>query len=160
MVLPLKEACSQQALHHGTADPGFTGVPGYRVCLFRSALEIVPLLDTLMADLDAAGYTAREIFAVRLALEEAMVNAIKHGHRGDPSKVAQLRYHLTPPCVLAEVEDQGDGFNPAEVPDPLDPDNLERSCGRGLLLMHSYMTWVRYNPSGNCVSLCLRRPAP
>ncbi len=159
MVLPLKEACGQQVLHHGSAEQGFIGGSGGRVRSFCSALEIVPLLDTLTAELADAGFTARETFAVRLALEEAMVNAVKHGHHGDLSKVAQLRYHATPDCVLAEVEDQGAGFDPADVPDPLDPENLERSCGRGLLLMRSYMTWVRYNASGNCVSLCLRRPA-
>jgi serine/threonine-protein kinase RsbW len=160
MVLPLKEACGEQALHHGGTDPAFTGGPDCRVCPFRSAREIVPLIEAMVMELGASGYTTREAFAVRLALEEAMVNAIKHGHRGDLSKVAQLRYRVTPECLLAEVEDQGAGFNPDDVPDPLDPDNLERPCGRGLLLMRSYMTWVRYNATGTCVHLGLRRQAP
>ncbi len=157
MLLPLKEACSLQALHHGGSDPGFSGGPDGCVYSFRSACEIVPLIDRVVEDLAAAGFTAREGFAVRLALEEAMVNAIKHGHRGDSSKIAQLRYRVTPDCLLAQVEDQGKGFNPDDVPDPLDPENLERPCGRGLLLMRSYMTWVRYDAPGTCVTLCLRR---
>jgi serine/threonine-protein kinase RsbW len=160
MVLSLEEVCSQQTLHHGGAPRGFSGRPDTRVHSFRSAREIVPLLDAVAADLAAAGCTSREVFAVRLALEEAMVNAIKHGHRGDPSKVARLRYRVSEACVLAAVEDQGEGFDPDAVPDPLAPENLERSGGRGLLLMRSYMTWVRYNATGTCVTLCLRRPAP
>ena len=47
------------------------------------------------------------------------VNAIKHGHHGDPSKEVQLRYHFTTECILAEIEDQGSGFKPEDVPDPL-----------------------------------------
>jgi serine/threonine-protein kinase RsbW len=152
MAIPLTEFCAQEVFHHGMA----TG-PEWRRHSFRTAAEVVPLIDGVVAELEAAGYTAREAFAVRLALEEAMVNALKHGHRNDPSKVAQLRYHLTPECVLAEVEDQGDGFDPNAVPDPLALENLEKSSGRGLLLMRTYMTWVRYNAAGTCVSLCLRR---
>ncbi len=154
MVLPLTELCAHEVFHHGTSAG-----PEWRRHAFRTAGEAVPLIDKVVEEMAGAGYTAREAFAMRLALEEAMVNAIKHGHRNDPTKVAQLRYHLTPECVLAEVEDQGDGFDPSGVPDPLAAENLEKSSGRGLLLMRTYMTWVRYNPRGTCVSLCLRRKA-
>ncbi|MGH7171747.1 MAG: ATP-binding protein, partial [Gemmataceae bacterium] len=88
------------------------------------------------------------------ALEEALVNAIKHGHKFDPSKEVQLRYYLTAECLLAEIEDQGCGFKPEDVPNPFAPENLERPSGRGLLLMQNYMTWVRYNDAGNCVTMC------
>ncbi len=91
---------------------------------------------------------------MRLALEEAVMNAIRHGHHYDRSKHVHLRYHVTQECLLAEVEDEGPGFNPAAVPDPREPENLERESGRGLLLMRSYMTWVRYNERGTCVTLC------
>jgi serine/threonine-protein kinase RsbW len=120
---------------------------------FRTRDEIFPLLDGVLAELHAAGYSAREVFGVRLALEEAMVNAVHHGNRGDPAKMASLRYHVLADHVLAEVEDEGPGFDPEAVPDPRTPENLERPGGRGLLLMRSYMTWVRYNSTGNCVTL-------
>jgi serine/threonine-protein kinase RsbW len=119
--------------------------------------EIFAHLDELIEKLGRLGYSDREMFGVRLALEEAMVNAVKHGHGGDTTKQAMLRYRLTAAQLLAEVEDQGPGFNPADVPDPLAPENLERPGGRGLLLMRRYMTWVRYNAAGNCVTLCRRR---
>lgn len=119
--------------------------------------EIVPAIEHIIGTLQSAGYGDKEMFAVRLALEEALVNAIKHGHQGDPSKEVQLRYHLSSECIVAEIEDQGPGFKPEDVPDPFAPENLERPCGRGLLLMQRYMTWVRFNAVGNCVTLCRQR---
>jgi len=56
-----------------------------------------------------------------------------------------------------KVEDEGDGFNPSNVPDPREPEYRERPGGRGLLLMHNYMTWVRHNERGNCVTMCKGR---
>jgi serine/threonine-protein kinase RsbW len=114
-------------------------------------------LDALVARLGQLGYCERELFGIRLALEEAMVNALKHGHRGDPSLEAVLRYRLSSVSVLVEVEDRGEGFNPAAVPDPLAPENLQRPSGRGLLLMRRYMSWVRHNARGNRVTMCRYR---
>jgi serine/threonine-protein kinase RsbW len=94
---------------------------------------------------------------MRLALEEALVNAVKHGNKGDATKRVRVRYQVTAAGVLVEVEDDGTGFDPLKVPDPCAPENLERLSGRGLLLMRSYMTWVRFNPCGNCVTLYERR---
>jgi serine/threonine-protein kinase RsbW len=107
----------------------------------------------------AAGYAAQDQFAVRLALDEALANAIKHGHRGDARKRVDVRYRVGPAEVRVEVHDQGPGFDPARVPDPLAADNVERASGRGLLLMRSYMTWVRHNERGNGVTLCRLRSA-
>jgi serine/threonine-protein kinase RsbW len=122
--------------------------------------EIEPLLTVLGQDMAAVGYSEKEQFGVRLALDEALVNGIKHGNRGDPGKWVAFRYLVTPVMVLAEVEDQGPGFDPEHVPDPLAPENLERASGRGLLLMRSYMTWVRYSERGNRVTLCKYRTLP
>jgi serine/threonine-protein kinase RsbW len=105
----------------------------------------------------AAGYPERDRFGMRLALEEALVNAVKHGNKGDATKRVRVRYQVAAAGVLVEVEDDGTGFDPRMVPDPCAPENLERPSGRGLLLMRSYMTWVRFNPSGNCVTLYERR---
>jgi serine/threonine-protein kinase RsbW len=62
--------------------------------------------------------------------------------------------------ALAEVQDQGPGFDPEAVPDPMAPENLDRPCGRGLLLIRHYTTWVRYHDCGNLVTLCKHRTAP
>jgi serine/threonine-protein kinase RsbW len=119
--------------------------------------EIVPAIDNIVHALEAAGYPDKDTFGVRLALEEALVNAIKHGHKGDRTKEVHLRYQLSTERFLVEIEDQGPGFRLEDVPDPVAPENLERSCGRGLLLMRSYMTWVRFNRTGNRVTMCRTR---
>ena len=121
------------------------------------AAEIVPMIEEIAATLDEVGYSSKEIFGIRLALEEALVNAIKHGHKGDPSKEVHLRYQVTRDRFIAEIEDEGPGFDPDAVPDPLAPENLECPCGRGLVLMRHYMTWVRFNKAGNRVTLCRLR---
>ncbi|HZY89059.1 MAG TPA: ATP-binding protein [Gemmataceae bacterium] len=124
-----------------------------RVAIRRSA-DIEGVLEAVVEKLRALGYSRKEQFGVRLALEEAVVNAIKHGHGGDPSKQVSVRYRVEAERVTAEVEDEGPGFRPEQVPDPLAPENCDRDCGRGLLLMRSYMTSVRYNDRGTCVTLC------
>jgi serine/threonine-protein kinase RsbW len=92
-----------------------------------------------------------------LALEEAIVNGIKHGNQNDRTKRVRVRYQVKAGWVLGEVEDQGQGFDPNQVPDPLALENLDQTSGRGLLLMRSYMTWIRHNPHGNQVTLCKYR---
>jgi serine/threonine-protein kinase RsbW len=133
---------------------------GEQVQTFSTFQEVLDVLDDILAELASLGYEEQEIFGIRLALEEAMVNAIKHGHGGDASKEAVLRYEATPSRLLAEVEDQGPGFDPAAVPDPRTPENLERPGGRGLLLMRHFMSWVRYNAAGNKVSMGWDRQPP
>src|SRR5262249_47092972 len=95
----------------------------------RSTTEVARVADAVAAAMAAAGYTDKDVFGMRLALEEAIVNAVKHGHQGDATKEVQVRYRVTPQQVLVEVEDQGPGFDPSEVPDPLAPENLERPSG-------------------------------
>ena len=129
----------------------------WRSLTLHTSAEIVPIIDSIVSNLEAAGYSHKESFGIRLALEEALVNAIKHGHKGDTSKDVHFRYHLTREGILAEIEDQGRGFQPEEVPDPFAPENLERPSGRGLFLMRNYMTSVRYNAAGNCVTMCRQR---
>src|SRR5262249_12611689 len=109
------------------------------------------------AALEAEGYPEKDIFSIRLALEEAIVNAVKHGHQDDPSLLVRVSFRVTAGEVLLEVEDQGPGFDPEQVPDPTAPENLERCGGRGLFLMRHYMTWIHYNARGNCVTLCKAR---
>ena len=104
--------------------------------------------------LAAAAFGERDVFAVKLALEEALVNAIKHGNKLDPKKKVHIRYTVSPNRIDIRIVDEGPGFNPDDVPDPTAPENLERPCGRGLLLMRHYMTEVEYSDSGRAVQMC------
>ena len=98
-------------------------------------------------------YSCEDLFAVQLALEEALTNAIRHGNGGDPSKQVTLRYCVTPDKIILRVADEGAGFQPETLPDPTADDRLECPSGRGVMLMHAYMTRVFYNKAGNEVTL-------
>ena len=109
--------------------------------------------------LQASGYTEHETFAIKLALEEALVNAIKHGNQLDADKRVYVAYHVTPERFDIRITDEGTGFNPEDVPDPTAIENLERPCGRGLLLMRGFMTEVEYLGRGNVVRMSKVRDA-
>lgn len=107
------------------------------------------------------GYKREAVFAVRLALDEALVNAVKHGNKHDPEKTVQVDFNIDADRMVIEIEDQGTGFVPDELPDPTAEENLGRPNGRGVMLMRAYMTKVEFNESGNRVILtktsdCLR----
>jgi serine/threonine-protein kinase RsbW len=142
-----------------TAWPAELAGPWTEVRLSRSE-EVVPVLEMVLAAMTEHGFSARDRRDLRLALEEAVVNGLKHGNGSDPSKVVRLRYQVSSREALAEVQDQGAGFEPDAVPDPTAPENLDRPSGRGLLLIRHYTTWVRYDGSGNRVTLCKHRTAP
>ncbi len=135
-----------------TGDPALSGWQqqvGVR-CLADTRCMINRVLD----ELRPLGYTEKELFGIRLATEEALVNAIRHGNREDPAKTVHVRYFLSVQQFMIEIQDEGNGFDPDGIPDPLAPDNLERPGGRGVFLMRHYMSWVQYNETGNCVVLC------
>lgn len=95
------------------------------------------------------GFTEKEIFGIKLAVEEALVNAIKHGNQLDPEKKVTIGFTVNEEGFSIEIRDEGPGFNIEDVPDPTDPENLERPTGRGLYLMHAYMTECNFIPPGN-----------
>ena len=101
--------------------------------------------------LDAAeinGFAGESFFALRIALEEALVNAIKHGNRLDPRKKVHVEAHVTPMRAEIFVEDEGAGFDRTTVPDPTCVENLEKCSGRGILLIEAYMTEVNWDRGG------------
>ena len=102
----------------------------------------------------------KDIFGIRLALEEALVNAIKHGNQMDRRKRVRVAYRVAADRFDVQVEDEGPGFNPEDVPDPTLAENLERPCGRGVMLMRHYMTTVHFNGRGNVVSMTKLRDYP
>jgi serine/threonine-protein kinase RsbW len=98
-------------------------------------------------------YTDHEIFSIKLAVEEALVNAIKHGNQMDQHRKVHISYRVQPDRFDIHITDEGIGFDPTDVPDPTTPENLERPCGRGLMLMRHYMSEVTFNERGNCVRM-------
>lgn len=115
-------------------------------------------LDRLVADAEAQGYPTAAVFAVRLAAEEALTNALHHGHAGLPEEPVEIAWRVGPERIQIEVTDRGPGFDPGVLPDPTLDENLDKPCGRGLMLMRAYMTAVEHNDSGNRVTMTFRRP--
>ena len=116
--------------------------------------------DDIEAALKGVQFSEQDIFCIRLAVEEALVNAMKHGNRMDRTKKVSVSYRVHNDEFIIRIRDEGKGFNPAEVPDPTVEENLERACGRGLLLMRYYMTEVLFLEKGNVCEMRKRRAAP
>lgn len=117
------------------------------------------ILQEVLQQLELHDYTPRDIFGVQMALEEALVNAIKHGNRLDASKRVQVTCKVSRDLLRLEVQDEGPGFDPALVPDPTAPENLERPSGRGIMLMRTFMSSVSFNDRGNRVVMEKSRSA-
>ena len=98
-------------------------------------------------------YPTHDLFGVRLALEEGLMNAIKHGNQRDASKTVRVYCEISDTRAYIEIEDQGEGFDPTAVPDPTAEENLDKISGRGLFLMRQYMTLVEYRDRGRLLVL-------
>ena len=92
-----------------------------------------------------------------IALDEAFVNAVKHGNKNDLTKLVKITAELSEKEASFTVEDEGEGFDIHEIPDPCDPANLFRTSGRGVLLIYNIMDEVEYNAQGNRVKM-VKRP--
>jgi len=95
-----------------------------------------------------------------IALDEAFVNAVKHGNKNDLTKLVKITAELSEKEASFTVEDEGEGFDIREIPDPCDPANLFRTSGRGVLLIYNIMDEVEYNAQGNRVKMVKRPDAP
>jgi serine/threonine-protein kinase RsbW len=102
----------------------------------------------IMEDVEQNGFDSESIFAIRIALEEALVNAVRHGNRLDPRKKVHVEAEVTRGRAEIVVEDEGPGFDRGTVPDPTADENLCRPSGRGILLIESYMSDVSWERGG------------
>jgi len=122
--------------------------------------DLDPLQSEVTEELTHRAFPEQGRFAVRLALEEAVVNAFRHGNRNQPGKTVTVRLVIDDQEAVFEIEDQGEGFDPACVPDPTLEENIEIPSGRGIMLIKAYMSDVRYLPPGNIIRMVYRRPSP
>jgi serine/threonine-protein kinase RsbW len=95
----------------------------------------------------------QDLFAVKLALEEALINAIKHGNKLDPAKKVHVQAKVDSDRVEISIEDEGPGFDRKSVPDPTADENLCKCSGRGILLIEAYMTSVKWSKKGRRVTM-------
>lgn len=112
------------------------------------------LIERLLGEAEQLGYGNSAIFAVRLAIEEAITNAFEHGHQGlSDDLTIRVEYRVSRESIDVAVEDQGPGFIPEKLPDPTLLENLSKPSGRGVMLMKAYMSEVHFNSKGNRVKM-------
>jgi serine/threonine-protein kinase RsbW len=116
------------------------------------------VLQYLLARVSRLGLASPEGSNLFVALDEAFVNAVKHGNKNDPTKLVRVGAELSPREASFTIEDEGEGFDVQTIPDPRDPANLFKSSGRGVLLMYNIMDEVEYNEQGNRVKM-VKRPS-
>jgi serine/threonine-protein kinase RsbW len=124
-----------------------------------SRLEMLEVVQTVLSHLAAlVGFDEDATHYLSVALRESVVNAIKHGNRLDAEKRVRLLFTLSPKTLEVEVRDEGKGFDPGVVADPLAPENLLKADGRGIFFMRSFMDDVSYSfPSGGGTVVRMRK---
>jgi serine/threonine-protein kinase RsbW len=121
-----------------------------------SLMHIV--LEYLVERVEKLGVCKSEDSNLFVALDEAFVNAVKHGNKYDASKLIRISADVSPEEAKFVIEDEGEGFDVNAIPDPLDPANLFKTSGRGVLFIYNIMDEVTYNSRGNRLTMVKKAP--
>jgi serine/threonine-protein kinase RsbW len=111
---------------------------------------------SLIKSLEEKGVDDNIIFDIHVSFEEALRNAMIHGNKLNPKKRVTVETDFTETEVIVSVEDEGEGFNPGEVPDPTLDENLLKESGRGVYLIRHLMDEVRYEKNGRKIVMIKR----
>ena len=116
--------------------------------VLASRFENIEVAERALVDLcHRAGCAEDEEYWLVTALREAVANAVRHGNQQDPGRVVKIAYEIVNSTVTIRVEDEGEGFDPEDIPDPTDPENLLRPSGRGIFYMRQFMNRVDFDPT-------------
>lgn len=122
-----------------------------------SALSLMHIvLEYLMKRVETSGVIRAEQSNLFVALDEAFVNAVKHGNKYDATKLVRITTDVSKDEARFTIEDEGEGFDVNSIPDPLDPENLFKTSGRGVLFIYNIMDEVVYNDRGNRLTMVKR----
>jgi serine/threonine-protein kinase RsbW len=122
--------------------------PERRSFTWDSTLETVDNAEQAATEMASeSGFGEDEVLQIAMAVREAAVNAVLHGNAYDPAKKVNLDFERTGQDLVITIRDQGKGLDPASIPDPLAPENLLKTSGRGIFLMRSFMDDVQVNPT-------------
>ncbi|ADU65660.1 ATP-binding region ATPase domain protein [Desulfurispirillum indicum S5] len=129
--------------------------------VFASDLDEVATYAKHIVERIPDGYfTPKKLYRVRLAVDEAMTNAIMHGNKSDTTKSVQVNLHCNSHGINISITDEGDGFDQRAVPQPTADENLLRTGGRGIYIVAHYADSLTYNDKGNQVTLAFARDIP
>ncbi|MGB7265066.1 MAG: ATP-binding protein [Terracidiphilus sp.] len=118
---------------------------GRRSFRLNSTMESVGVVEAAADELATeAGLDEDQRFHIAMAVREAAINAVLHGNEYDPSRHIDVLLENTGSDLVFKIVDQGNGFNPENLPDPLAPENLLRGTGRGIFLIRSLMDEVHF----------------
>lgn len=124
-----------------------------------SQLEAIPgVVTSVVEKLGQLALDKETISQVQLALQEAVVNAVKHGNKMDPGLVVRIEIELEPKQLIIQVADQGQGYDYKNIPSPIEPQNLEKLKGRGIFLIKHLMDKVEFLNQGSTIKMikCLK----
>ena len=124
-----------------------------------SKLEFLDLVSSVTKSVLAKmGFDEESAGWIELAVHEAVINAIKHGNKHAPDKQVDVKFEVEQEKLMISVRDQGEGFDPKALPDPLDPNNLLNPSGRGIFYMRTFMDEVDYSthPEGGSL-VCMTK---
>jgi len=125
-----------------------------------SAISLMHIvLEYLMKRVEKLGVVKPEQSNLFVALDEAFVNAVKHGNKFDSQKLIRIAADVSRHEAKFTIEDEGEGFDVNSIPDPLDPENLFKTSGRGVMFIYNIMDEVKYNERGNRLTM-VKRSAP
>jgi serine/threonine-protein kinase RsbW len=126
-----------------------------------SRIDTVAKAANAVADfVSRSGISEEAAFGIDMAVREAVTNAVVHGNEQDEQKAVELTLKSSPEAVEITVHDQGQGFNPEEVPDPTESENILKTSGRGIFFMRTFMdevTWSIRPGGGTTVRMLKRR---
>jgi serine/threonine-protein kinase RsbW len=128
-----------------------------------SQLEFIDLVTTLTDNVTKMiGFDEESAYWINMAVRESVANAVEHGNKYDPQKSVDIRFTIGVDALRVTVRDYGEGFDPAQLPDPLDPNNLLNPAGRGILYMRTFMDNIDYerHPEGGMIVSMSKRRAP
>lgn len=111
----------------------------------------------IIEDLEIQGYDDNALFSIRLAMDEALINALKHGNHNDSTKTLKISYDADDKRVMISVEDEGNGFDHRNILDPTRGESLRRTHGRGIFLVRQFMHEISFNEKGNRISFAYHR---
>jgi serine/threonine-protein kinase RsbW len=115
------------------------------------------VLEYLMKRVEKLGVVKSEQSNLFVALDEAFVNAVKHGNKFDTKKLVRIIAEVSKNEARFTIEDEGEGFDVNSIPDPLDPLNLFKASGRGVLFIYNIMDEVKYNERGNRLTMVKKK---
>lgn len=122
--------------------------------------QVLQGVEDVVAKMEEVHFHERDIFAVRMALGEVLVNAVKHGNKLDATKTVELLIETNGSRMTFVVQDQGKGFKREEVPDCADDEHRDKPGGRGVKLTEGYMSKVEWDGNRVTMMLNLREPEP